>query len=384
MKTMAKLQPTIKRLVPRGEDAKFIGSEPEWLTQPTDEIRVSELTRAFNWYNYSYGRKEARDLIIQYFELNQKTKEAKLMRGIPDNRVKPTTGWICRMTVLGLVLKEHEQSILYEHLAELLSSKQEEQKAVATAEETAQQKLTIQDHLREKASECAAELEGMYDDFIQADAKMSANFKPIALIRGMNISIQMIPNITAVWKLRLAELEEVVEGKDPQLVEGYSHLTRTQLKSCVKFCETVLSDCQSYISLKKVERKPRAKKAVSPERVAMKFKYLKEFTELGINSLSPVSLVGATEAFLYDTAKRKLIYVVADTHAGTFTIKGSSLLAFDAATTVQKTLRKPDIILKELLKVGKPAMRKIFKDIKATEIKYNGRSNDNLVILKAW
>jgi len=381
---MKKLSTTIKRLVPRGEDAKFIGSEPEWLTQPADDVRVGTLAKAFNWYNYSYGRKDAKDLIIQYFEVNKKTKELKLMRGIPDSRVKTTTGWICRMSVMGLQLKDYEQSILDEHLTELLAGKQEEQKIAATSEETAQQKLTIQDHLREKASECAAELDGMYDDFIDADAKMSANFKPIALIRGMNIAIQMIPHITAVWKLRLAELEEVVEGKDPQLVEGYSHLTKTQLKSCVKFCETVLADCQSYISIKKVERKPRAKKAVSPEKVALKFKYLKEFAELGLKSLSPTSLVGASEAFIYDTAKRKLIYVVADTHAGTFTIKGSSLLAFDALATVQKTLRKPAEQIKAIMSVGKPAARKAFKEIKSTEIKYTGRSNDNLVILKAW
>ena len=107
---MAKIQTTIKRLVPRGEDAKFIGSEPEWPTQPSDETRVSTLTKAFNWYNYSYGRKEARDMIIQYFEINQKSKEAKLIRGISDNRVKPTTGWICRMSVMGLILTEIEQS----------------------------------------------------------------------------------------------------------------------------------------------------------------------------------------------------------------------------------------------------------------------------------
>jgi len=381
---MKKLSTTIKRLVPHGEDAKFIGSEPEWLTQPADDVRVGTLAKAFNWYNYSYGRKDAKDLIIQYFEVNKKAKELKLMRGIPDSRVKTTTGWICRMSVMGLQLKDYEQSILDEHLAELLAGKQEEQKVAATSEETAQQKLTIQDHLREKASECAAELEGMYDDFIEADAKMSANFKPIALIRGMNIAIQMIPHITAVWKLRLTELEEVVEGKDPQLVEGYSHLTKTQLKSCVKFCETVLADCQSYISIKKVERKPRAKKTVSPEKVALKFKYLKEFAELGLKSLPATSLVGASEAFLFDSVKRKLIYVVADTHAGTFTIKGSSLIAFDALATVQKTLRKPAEQIKAIMSVGKPAARKAFKEIKSTEIKYTGRSNGNLVILKAW
>jgi hypothetical protein len=33
---------------------------------------------------------------------------------------------------------------------------------------------------------------------------------------------------------------------------------------------------------------------------------------------------------------------------------------------------------------GKPAMRKEYGAIKATEAKWNGRGNENLIILKAW
>jgi uncharacterized protein (DUF433 family) len=288
------------------------------------------------------------------------------------------------MTVMGLVLNEHEQCVLDEQISLMLKSKQEIKKAAATDEETAQVKLTIQDHLREKASECAGELEGMFDDFIVGGAKMSADFKPIALIRGMNISPQMITNITRVWDLRLAEFNEVLEGSDEQLVEGYSHLSKAQLKQCVKFCETVLADCSSYISIKKVERKPRAKKAVSPERQSSKFKYLKEFTELNLKSENPAKLVNASEAWLYDTAKRKLIHIMADAHLGTFTVKGSAIIAFDVMTTVQKTLRKPAEQIKAVMSGGKPAMRKSFGDIKATETKFTGRGNENIIILKAW
>jgi len=184
--------------------------------------------------------------------------------------------------------------------------------------------------------------------------------------------------------LRLQEFNEVLEGADEQLVEGYSHLSKAQLKQCVKFCEAVLADCSSYISIKKVERKPRAKKAVSPERQSSKFKYLKEFSEFNLKSENPAKLVGASEAWLYDTAKRKLIHVMADAHLGTFTVKGSAIIAFDAMTTVQKTLRKPAEQLKAVMSGGKPAMRKSFGDIKATETKFTGRGNENIIILKAW
>ena len=381
---MSKNETTIKRLNPKGAETKYVGFEPEWKFQPDDTNRISSFANAFQWYQYHYGKKDAKDMIAMYLEINHRKTDAKLIRGIPDSQIRVTPGWVCRMSVMGLILNEHEQCILDEQISLMLKSKQEVRKAAATDEETQQVKLTIQDHLREKASECAGELEGMFDDFITAGAKMSADFKPIALIRGMNISPQMIPNITKVWDLRMVEFNEVLEGVDEQLVEGYSHLSKAQLKQCVKFCETVLQDCTSYISIKKVERKPRAKKSVSPEKQASKFKYLKEFAEFNLKSQSPASLVGASEAWLYDTAKRKLIHIMADTHIGTFTVKGSAVIAYDAATTVQKTLRKPEEQLKSVISVGKPAARKAFEVIKSTEVKWNGRGNENLIILKAW
>ena len=381
---MAKNEITIKRLNPKGAETKYVGFEPEWKFQPTEENRISSLANAFQWYNYHYGKREAKEMLCHYLEINHRPKDAKLMRGISDSQIRVTPAWVCRMTLLGLALNEHEQSIIDEQISQMLKSKQEIKKAAATDEENAQVKLTIQDHLREKASECAGELEGMFDDFITAGAKMSADFKPIALIRGMNISPQMIPNITKVWDLRLQEFNEVLEGEDEQLVEGYSHLSKAQLKQCVKFCETVLADCSSYISIKKVERKPRAKKAISPERQSSKFKYLKEFTELVLKSETPAKLVNASEAWLYDSVKRKLIHVMADAHLGTFTVKGSAIIAFDALTTVQKTLRKPAEQIKAVMSGGKPAMRKSFGDIKSTETKFTGRGNENMIILKAW
>jgi hypothetical protein len=51
--------------------------------------------------------------------------------------------------------------------------------------------------------------------------------------------------------------------------------------------------------------------------------------------------------------------------------------------TVQKTLRKPAEQLKGIVGAGKPAARKAFKDIKATETAWNARGTENLIILKS-
>ena len=76
--------------------------------------------------------------------------------------------------------------------------------------------------------------------------------------------------------------------------------------------------------------------------------------------------------------------MVADQHLGTFSVKGSAIVGFDTGGSNQKTLRKPAEQIKGLLAGGKPAARKYFKDIKATEVKFNGRGNENLIILKAY
>ena len=375
----------IKRLNPKGAETKYIGFEPEWKIQPDETNRVSKLANAFHWYNYHYGKKDAKEMLCHYLEHNGRKADAKVMRGVPDSQIRLTPAWVCRMTLIGLVLNDHEQEIINEQILAMLKAKQEVKKAQAEVDaDNAVAKLTIQDHLREKISECCGEMEAMFDDFIVAGAKMSADFKPISLMRGMNISPNMIGTVSRVWELRLAEFNEVLEGVDDQLVEGYSHLTKLQLRNCVKFCETVINDCNSYVQLKKVERKPRAKKAVSPEKLTRKFKFLKEFDELKLKSEPVTKLVGASEAWLYDTAKRKLIHVMADTHIGTFTVKGSAVVAFDVQQTVQKTLRKPAEQIKLITSVGKPAARKAFAGINATEIKWNGCGNDNLIILWAW
>jgi len=372
----------VKLLNPKSHETKYTGGEPEWKVQPT-ENRISAMSSAFSWYNYHYGKKDAKDMIVHWLEVKQRSKDAKKIRRIPDSQIRLTPAWVCRMNLVGLELLASEQAKLESMIAEMLEVKEEE-KAETSEEETTVAKLTIQDRLREKVSECAGELEGMFDDFIADGAKMSASIKPIATIRGMNVAPQMVNQIADIWKKRLAEYEEVVSGKDADLVEGYSNFNKIQMRNIVKFCETVINDCGAYVQIKKVERKPRKVKPVSPEKRTVKFKYCAKFDELKLTSLHPKELVDKSEAWLYDTKKRKLIHIVADEYAKVFTVKNNAVIGFSTVETLQKTLRKPADTLKQITTVGKPAARKVFKELKTTETAFNGRGTENIVILRSW
>ena len=371
----------IKLLNPRSSDTNILGMEPTWQVQPT-EYRISRLSKAFSWYNYFYGKKDARDMIVNYLEAHDRKADVRLLKGIPDSAIRLTTGWLCRMSMVGLELHDAEQLKLQNQLREILDSKQNE--VTEVTEEPAVAKPNIQDRLREKASECNGELDGMFDEFMLSGAKMTADFKPVAIMRGLNVAPQMISQILDNWKRKLTEFEAVVEGKDAQLVEAYSHLSKIQLRNVIKFCEAVVNDCGAYVQIKKVERKPRKVKAVPPEKRAAKFKMLAEFAELKLKSQPAASLVDKTEAWLYDSKKRKLIHLVADSHTQAFTVKNNSVIGYSTVETLQKTVRKPADVVKAIQAAGKPAARKIYKELTTTETPWNARGTENLIILKAW
>jgi hypothetical protein len=379
----------VKTLNPRDPDTEYLGPEPMFAVQPDPDRRRVALMRSFTWYGRFYGKKDAKEFLVQYLDLRERTQEAKIMRKVDEKECINTLCWLSRMELRGLELSETESNTLQNEIKRLLESVHKPQviEATATGAPEAPTRPNIQDILKDKAREAGGELEGLFDEYITSGAGSKHTLRPIDEVAKKNVMPQHISLLTDVWKKKLNEIEEVIKGTDSQLVQGYQHLTKTQLKNIVKFIELVINDLNSYISVKKAAKAPRARKAVPVEKQVAKLKYLKTFkdtaSKLDLVSISPIKLHGASEAWVYDTAKRKLHHYIADDYSKTFTVKGSTLLGFDTAQSEVKTLRKPSEQIKEVMG-SKPAARKYFKDIKAVSTTPNGRFNDAMIILKAF
>jgi hypothetical protein len=387
----------IKALNPKDGDTKYVGEEPFFAVQPDSEFRNSALARAFSWYTRFYVRKDAKDLMIQYLELTDRKADAKVLAKAPESEILTTYCWLARMTLRGLQLTEHEDLSLQNEITRLMTcvhkpetvfkSNLTPQEVEVEVEKEPVNRPNVQEIMREKAREATGEIIGLFDDFIQAGLKGSLPGKPIDILSKHNILPQHIPIILDVWKKELNEWYEVQEGKDPQLVEGYSQFGKVQVKNMIKAIEQVISDLNSYISIKKASKTPRKRKPVPVEKIVSKLKYLKEFKDpalkLDLVSVHPTKLHGSSEAWVYDTAKRKLHHYVADQYSQTFTVKGNTIIGFDTGKSEIKTLRKPGEQLKEIMG-SKPAARKFFEGIKATATVPNGRFNENMLILKAF
>jgi len=320
-----------------------------------------------------------------------------LRQGMPDIHPEHNAYW---QTLPGTIGDVHPTSdYIKKSIAQAIERTPTAPKLVVDNTKPKVERKTIQENMRDKANDIEGAVHQLVDEFVNSDYKDLDKYSVMKLLREEGCPPQTIDIIANPLRAQLNEINELLapptkkqlekmseqeQDMIAQLQEGYSHLGKLQIRSLQKFLEKAVADCASYVQVKKADRQPRPAKQKTPAQFVRKFKYLKKFEELDLTSVSPEKMVHGSEAWLYNTKTRKLIYVIADETIKTYNIKNNSVIGFDPNKSVQKTLRKPAEQLKELMNAGKPNNRKQFANIKATEIKYNGRGNEHVVILKAW
>ncbi len=389
-KAMAQSQTAslVKDLKPRDADAQYYGPEPNFLN---DQFKGS-IGEAFNWYSKFYGSKDAKEFIIAYVEKNKPADILKLVRKAPESEVSTSLGWLARMSLRGFNMDEGQKARLNVQIDKMVDFVKAEEKAAKKAakkEDASPARRNIQEVMRERASEAAAELDAFFDDYhISGYPKdFDTKSKVMSEFQERNVLPQHVAPHINNWEKIRAEYVELQAGTCDQLNEAYSFMSKTQVKNVIKFIDSIIADLNGYVSVKQVSKKPRARKPVPVEKVVAKLKYCKAFKDdaqkIDIVSLHPSKLHNSTEAWVYDTKKRKMHHYVADEYSKCLVVKGNTLIGFDKKQSGMKTLRKPAEQLKALTG-SKPAARKYFKDIKAVEAVPNGRFNADMVILKAF
>jgi len=296
---------------------------------------------------------------------------------------------VVKATTMGMPIREKDKAYLISEMNSVIAPILEQRKAAAEAAKViAKAKShssvvvtapTIQDRLAEKTSEVIGEIEGQVDAVFTNQA---ADFKVYDYLTTKAVAQSQVGKIRAVFQRQIDEITEALTGKDAQLKEAYAHLKKADVKRIGDFYVKLMADLDSYTAVKKAVKKARVKKAVPAVKLVSKVKYMKEDKSLKLVSINPVDIVGAKELWCYDTKTRKLIQYVADEYAVTLSVKGTTILGFDAHKSAAKTLRKPELQLKELMKAGKVALRTFLKDIKAVEVHPSGRINENQLLLR--
>ena len=367
----------------REHDAsKVLQSEPlvSKLDPLSDDYTITVM-RLNNWYSTEKTRSDSYKYYQQYVKKNRPT-DVKYFAEVEERDVHITYGWMARMLLQGAIVSTDHQKAFDKNLtglidlgkARLLTKETTVKVAVAT---TTVKRTSIQDAMKEKASEYVGELEGFIDEFVTEDKE----FNLYNHLKGNQIPAPYVITVKSWAESKLAEFEEVVDSKDSQIVEGYSNFNKRKLKSMVKMFESFIADCDKYGQFKKANRKPRAVREKPAVAQVKSLKYKLKDDELGLSSARGIDLVGAEQVWLFNTKTRKLAVYTSESTKG-MTVKGTTLQNWSPEKSKQKTLRKPEEQIKDLMASGKVKLRTFLDSIKSKEQAVNGRINIDTIILK--
>lgn len=370
-------------------DEKYTGGEPVWDTERALKMTQAEfdhfLRKSFFYYNYFYAQKDLKKHAVKWMQENKYSKaDVSAFVRSPDRAIPMTAYGLLMSHRQGMPFREKELAYFKQQIANAIAAADSEPLESATgskpAEIVAPAKVpTIQDRLNEKTSEHLAYFEGLYDEVVTG---ATVDPKAYDYFVANNVPQGQLGKFEDYVETQRMYLTAAIDKMDEQYVEAYRHYRAADFKRHFAFLDAIQTAVDQYRQVKKATKKARVKRAPNKEKIVSKLKYLKEEKTLKLVSINPVDIIGAQELWCYNTKTRKLYKYIADSLTGPLGIKGTSIINFDTAKSVGKTLRKPEEKLKEFAKASKVQLRKFLDEIKATETIGNGRINSDIVLLK--
>ena len=353
-------------------DLKHMGDEPEVAGKILDGL---ELGKVLNWYDYMCSRKEAREYMEQFLKTHNRVADIATLKRVPEVWIDPIGGWLARIVVRGGSLGPDGTDRVNHRINETLkkvNAKVDELES--SSETTVKEKPSIQERSADKASEWIGELDELIDQQGWAiDVYEWLTKRQIPVSHAKRIADFFKPIATEANLLNSKKVDE-------QLLEGYSHYTKTQIKQRALFYSKLVSDCERFADVAKKQKQPRKKKPITVDKKLKNFKFQTESKEYKVVSIKPEKLLGAQELWTFNTKYKTLHIFYALDRAG-FDVQGTTLKNFDEAkSTGYRIGRKTEEHVATALKGGKRAVGKMLETLSKCVLQH--RVNENTILLR--
>lgn len=398
---------------------KFFGAKPNYedLDFSDPSARFSSLTYSLKWFSNFFENRKSLPFITSWIKKQRHFQiSPEELQGLSKNfgLFCPTFYSLMRMEDIGWILSKKEIGQIQEHLVEVGNSKFVEERGIqaqmmenllsegdggseivlsspsAPTSSASGSKPSPKTFSIEKVnSTILSELEGMYDTWLFAKKPSDRNeaYDLNAKIQSNEIKGTFAMNLIRDWiQNKLGELLAVRDKTDPELVEGYSTLKRINLNNVVSKLQELLSNIEvvktNTRNLASANRKPKARKEISAQKLVSAMKYKPQDTELGITSVSPESIIGSKTVYLFNP-KYNAITVLNSSEDEGFSVRGSTIIGINETLSYTQKLRKPTEIIQFVL--SSSARTKIDSQLKGLTTKSypaSGRVNENTIILK--
>lgn len=359
---------------------KFHGAEPIYkkaISTKSDPM----IGKLLNWYNFMAQDKDKDNWLTDYMKNNGYTKSdissILSLQGLGAVS-KNSASILSRIESNGTIFSGELEGIVKSKIERALSFKQEVEE-----KETTPKVVSIQDRVKALAEPHVIFVDDEISSWYE-NRKKKMEFSLYDYLLKNQLNSQICNHIKSCIVSRYQEHAEMVEGNDEQLNEAYAYLSVASKKEILKQLKVCLSDIERYVGNTKAAKpkQTRKKKPISVAKQINNLKYQKEFTKFKIKSISPESIIGAQQLWVFNTKYNHLSMLNTDDPKG-FSVKGTTVLNIDTQTSIKKTVRKPEEAIQKVLNGGKVVLKKLMSELKTKPIDVNGRLNDDCILLKA-
>jgi len=358
---------------------KYLGKEPLYTGE--EEFTATEYQKATNWYNYFYKNKDYLPNIYRFAEelMGYDKKKISVLRKVKDWKFLKAQkisqlhfrGWKFDETSI-----QRAKDCIAECYKEGLQIKAEvaEKKknivVISPAERT--RRKVVDTIWHDWDSEI---VEAWFDGDYTKKFSCYNRFKMHGLkSNAINIFKSMIEE-------EYYNIKEAYDKTCDQCVEAYAHIGKGDKRKIMKQFEDCFADLERLRDSFKAQRAPRALKPKSSDKQVERLQFCKEDVDAKLVSINPVLIPGKRKLFVYNTKNKKLIEFVTSSTNG-FVVSGTSIKNFDE-TSRQATLRKPDVILPDVLNRTEKQIEKLWGTITTKINKPTGRINSDCILLRA-
>ena len=366
-------------------ESVLLGGEPNIAAMNIkDESELMwQIQKALNWYNYNWSERDYRKATLEYLKKNKfsKSDQEKVANASTVSFDFRCAGAYCRISNNGVALPELKKKLVAGYIENLIKEGSRLPVQVQVIEKP---KVSVQDRIQEQVSEYICELEIHADELMESLTKTNASkfeFDVIEWIRKKEVKSMQAQMIADHFKPRIQELQDAIDGKDEDLKQGYSWMSKPKLRKYLTWYQDIVVQFQAQAQFAKSIRKPRKKKKKKPEQLVAKLKYQKECPEFNVNSIDPREIIGAKKLVAFNSKYRTLMVYDASPLVDGFTIKGTTLVGYDEASSKSKKLRDPKSVLPRMIG-GARAINNAWETVKTKESVPNGRFNEHTVIVQ--
>jgi hypothetical protein len=389
-------------------DSRWTGEEPDWNNWQSWDTQKFFRTRekAINFYNYYLDAAAMKPMVLDWMKKNGYKKESiSLIKEAAPHVLPSTVGKLIRCMERGMPslhpdadahfasLPFHDESnppkpkddasVVLKLIDDALFLLTKDRVIASTGDKNPIKaaQLSPFDRIKKNVErDIIIPLDSLIDDWAVTSKTPPTLDLPSYLVNN-KVPAQGCKIILDWINKNYEEYNSALEKTCMQCVEGFSYLSKPNLRRIVKILEGFMADVKTHANIKNNTRKPRTKKVKNADKQVSRLKYQTNSAEYSIDSISPSRIPTAQRLYTFNTKTRQLNVYYAKGSLG-FGVQGTTLNSYDEDSSFGVTLRKPKDILDAILGATPKKLDKLFDGTNLKRKKINGRINAYTIILK--